>query len=106
MSPSSQSPKVRLYIDADLVSGAELAPRDDQAHYLRRGMRLGDGDAVGVAVRRAGLKLDAERAAGRSGLDGAEAACLVVQPVHDGIAPLDGGAEGVPGLLITAFYTP
>ena len=48
MSPSSQSPKVRLYIDADLVSGAELAPRDDQAHYLRRVMRLGDGDAVAV----------------------------------------------------------
>ena len=48
MSPASQAPKIRLYIDAELVSGAELAPRDDQAHYLRRVMRRGDGDAVAV----------------------------------------------------------
>jgi 16S rRNA (uracil1498-N3)-methyltransferase len=48
MSPPTQSPKIRLYVDADLASGAELAPRDDQAHYLRRVMRLGAGDAVAV----------------------------------------------------------
>ncbi len=41
-------PKVRLYVEDDLASGAVINPRDQQVHYLRRVMRLGDGDEVAV----------------------------------------------------------
>lgn len=48
MSRTAPAPKIRLFVDADLSSGDDVVPRDDQVHYLRRVMRLGDGDAVAV----------------------------------------------------------
>jgi 16S rRNA (uracil1498-N3)-methyltransferase len=42
------TPKLRLYVDADLATGAEIAPSSDQVHYLRRVMRAGEGDAVAL----------------------------------------------------------
>ncbi len=41
-------PKIRLYVDDGLAPGAAIAPRDEQAHYLRRVMRLDDGDEVAL----------------------------------------------------------
>jgi 16S rRNA (uracil1498-N3)-methyltransferase len=37
---------IRLYVDADLGSGARIAPRPDQAHYLMRVMRLAVGEPL------------------------------------------------------------
>ena len=36
----------RLYLDAPLGTGAEIAPDKDQSNYLLNVLRLGDGDAV------------------------------------------------------------
>jgi len=41
-------PKIRLFVDEDLASDATIMPRDEQAHYLRRVMRLSDGDEVAI----------------------------------------------------------
>jgi 16S rRNA (uracil1498-N3)-methyltransferase len=38
----------RLYVDAPLKAGAELALDGDRAHYLKQVLRLGPGDAVGL----------------------------------------------------------
>lgn len=44
----ASAPKIRLFVEDDLALDAVVTPRDDQAHYLRRVMRLGDGDAVAL----------------------------------------------------------
>ena len=36
----------RLYLDADLSAGCEIAPDKDQSNYLINVLRLGDDDAV------------------------------------------------------------
>lgn len=38
----------RLFVDAPLQAGAELALDEARAHYLRQVLRLGPGDAVGL----------------------------------------------------------
>jgi 16S rRNA (uracil1498-N3)-methyltransferase len=40
--------KVRLFIDAALVEGAAVELSQDQAHYLKNVMRLGEGDAIAL----------------------------------------------------------
>ena len=42
------SPRIRLYVDAPLAADATVAATTDQAHYLRRVMRRGPGDAVAL----------------------------------------------------------
>ena len=39
-------PKIRLFVEDSIAAGAAITPRDAQAHYLRRVMRLGDGDEI------------------------------------------------------------
>ncbi len=40
---NSQSRKIRLYIDAPLAAGAEIAPNESQVHYLKNVMRCQAG---------------------------------------------------------------
>ncbi|MEM9043291.1 MAG: 16S rRNA (uracil(1498)-N(3))-methyltransferase [Pseudomonadota bacterium] len=40
--------KIRLFIDADLAQGAEIALERDQAHYLSAVMRRSAGDTLGL----------------------------------------------------------
>ena len=40
--------KIRLHVDDPLVAGCERVASPPQAHYLRRVMRLGDGDQVAL----------------------------------------------------------
>ncbi len=42
------APKVRLFVDAPLATGAEIAPAREQAHYLFTVMRLGEGAEVAL----------------------------------------------------------
>lgn len=65
--------KVRLYIDGPLSAGAEVVARAPQAHYLRRVMRLGDGDSVALFNGR-----DGEWRAGIAG-DGRRGCLLLVE---------------------------
>src|SRR5262249_19672100 len=36
----------RLFVDADLAAGAQVAANSDQANYLRNVLRLGDGSSI------------------------------------------------------------
>jgi len=44
----TSAPKIRLFVEDDLSADEIITPRDEQAHYLRRVMRLGDGDEVAL----------------------------------------------------------
>jgi 16S rRNA (uracil1498-N3)-methyltransferase len=62
----TSAPKIRLFVEGDLSAGEINTPRDEQAHYLRRVMRLGDGDEVAVFNGRDGewravLRFDGSR---------------------------------------------
>ncbi len=59
------SAKIRLFVEAPLGPGAELALARGQAHYLFAVMRLGEGDAVRVFNGRDGEWLAAVVAAGK-----------------------------------------
>lgn len=41
-------PKIRLFVDAALAEGAAIELSQDQAHYLKNVMRLGEGDAIAL----------------------------------------------------------
>lgn len=62
----ASAPKIRLYLEDGLASGATIVPRDEQTHYLRKVMRLGAGDEIAVFNGRDGewratLTLDGSR---------------------------------------------
>jgi 16S rRNA (uracil1498-N3)-methyltransferase len=42
------NPKIRLFVEAALAEGAAIELSQDQAHYLKNVMRLGEGDAVAL----------------------------------------------------------
>ncbi|MDP6352424.1 MAG: 16S rRNA (uracil(1498)-N(3))-methyltransferase [Alphaproteobacteria bacterium] len=42
------APRTRLFVDAPLAAGMSVPIRPDQDHYLRRVLRLGDGDTAGL----------------------------------------------------------
>ncbi len=44
----TEPPRIRLYVDAPLAVDATVAASTDQAHYPRRVMRRGPGDAVAL----------------------------------------------------------
>lgn len=59
--------KVRLFVDAALAPGAEVALERDQSHYLFAVMRLGSGATLKVFNGRDGEWLAVVAAAGRQG---------------------------------------
>lgn len=44
----ASTPNIRLHVEDALAPGVTVTPRIGQAHYLRRVMRLGDGDEVAL----------------------------------------------------------
>ncbi len=44
----SDKPEARLFVTAALVEGAAVELAQEQAHYLRNVMRLGEGDAIAL----------------------------------------------------------
>lgn len=64
---TDRAAKVRLFVEAGLGPGAEVALTADQAHYLFVVMRLGEGDAVAAFNGRDGEWIMAARALGRRG---------------------------------------
>lgn len=70
---TEQTPKIRLYVDADLRDGATITFATGQAHYLRNVMRRKPGDTVALFNGRDGewraVIADLGKAAGAATVD-------------------------------------
>lgn len=64
---TDRAARVRLFVEAGLAPGVEVALNADQAHYLFGVMRLGEGDPVAAFNGRDGEWIMAARPAGRRG---------------------------------------